>query len=51
MAIWALSDLHLCLGNPSKDMAFFGPAWENYIEKIETKWKSFIQKEDLVLIP
>lgn len=51
MSIWVLSDLHLAVGNPSKDMAVFGPAWENYMDKIEKNWKACIQPDDLVLIP
>ncbi len=51
MSIWALSDLHLSFSAPSKDMAFFGPSWEDYAAKIEKHWLSCVQKDDLVLIP
>ena len=51
MSIWALSDLHLAIGNPSKDMSFFGPVWEGYVEKIKSNWLECIRPEDLVLIP
>ena len=51
MSIWALSDLHLALNNPSKDMSFFGPVWENYAEKIKKNWLEVIQPNDLILIP
>ncbi len=51
MTIWTLSDLHLCVSNPSKDMAVFGSDWEGYMEKIERNWKACIGQDDLVLIP
>jgi len=51
MSIWALADLHLAKSVPSKDMAVFGPAWEGYMDKIETNWKACVQKDDLVLLP
>lgn len=51
MSIWALSDLHLSLSNPAKDMSFFGPVWENYAQKIQSNWLDCIQADDLVLIP
>ena len=49
--IWALADLHLPFGNPEKSMEIFGPAWENYTQKIETHWKERVKPEDLVLMP
>src|SRR3989338_5022393 len=51
MTIWALSDLHLPFGAPSKTMEAFGPAWKNYTHKIATHWNRLVQREDLVLIP
>ncbi len=51
MSIWALSDLHLAISQPSKDMKVFGPLWEGYMAKIETHWKSCVKPSDLVLIP
>lgn len=51
MAIWALSDLHLSFGTPSKNMEVFGPVWKNYAERIKTEWLTHIKPEDLVLIP
>jgi len=51
MTIWALSDLHLSLNTPSKDMSFFGPAWEGYMENIQSNWLACVQVSDLVLIP
>ncbi|MBF5060027.1 metallophosphoesterase [Candidatus Neptunochlamydia vexilliferae] len=50
MKVWALADLHLPIGNPSKNMEVFGPTWNNYVKRIETNWKKVIGKEDLVLI-
>ncbi len=51
MTIWALSDLHLAFGAPSKSMEIFGPEWSQYAEKIKTNWQQLVQKQDLVLIP
>lgn len=51
MKIWALGDLHLALGDPSKDMAVFGAAWEGYIHKIQSAWDALVAPEDLVLLP
>ena len=31
-------------------MDAFGGVWENYIEKIETRWRSVVTQEDLVVI-
>lgn len=51
MTVWALSDLHLAFGAPSKTMEDFGPSWENYAQRIEAHWKEKVAPEDLVLIP
>jgi len=51
MTIWALSDLHLNFGTPSKSMEVFGDSWKNYAERIKAHWLECIQPEDLVLIP
>ena len=50
MAIWAISDLHLCFGNPEKTMEIFGTEWKNYPQKLKINWEKNISKEDLVLI-
>jgi len=50
MKIWALSDLHLNLGTPDKEMAVFGPIWEHHMEKIEINWRRLVTPDDLVLI-
>lgn len=50
MAIWAIADLHLSFGTPGKEMAIFGPDWENHYQKIEKNWKERIAEDDLVLI-
>ena len=51
MTIWALSDLHLSFGAPSKSMEVFGDSWKNYAERIKAHWQECIKPEDLVLIP
>ena len=50
MALYAIADLHLSL-SVDKSMTVFGGAWENYVEKIETKWRAKIGEEDTVVIP
>ena len=50
MTIWAIADLHLALSVPEKNMAAFGPLWENYMEKIEKKWRGCVKEDDLVLL-
>ncbi len=50
MRIWALADLHLAIGDPSKDMAFFGPVWDHYMDRIAKNWRAAVQSDDLVLI-
>jgi len=51
MSIWALSDPHLAVSTPLKDMAVFGPSWEDYMEKMAFRWNASVKEEDLVLIP
>ncbi|CUI17889.1 putative phosphoesterase [Candidatus Protochlamydia naegleriophila] len=51
MTIWAIADLHLSFGVPSKHMRVFGEQWENYTDKIEQAWRSAVSDDDLVLIP
>jgi predicted phosphohydrolase len=51
MTIWALSDLHLPFGEPSKTMEVFGPAWDRYTERIKEHWENLIKPGDLVLVP
>lgn len=51
MTLWAIADLHLAKGVPSKHMRIFGPQWEDYMEKIEAAWRCAVAPEDLVLIP
>jgi uncharacterized protein len=51
MNVWAIADLHLSFGVPSKSMEAFGEAWKNYSARIEENWKKLIHPEDLVLIP
>lgn len=50
MSVYAISDLHLCLG-VSKPMDVFGGEWEGYIDKIKENWVNLITDEDLVIIP
>lgn len=48
MALYAIGDLHLCLGAP-KPMDIFGGAWVGYMEKLKTGL-SGIQSEDTTVL-
>lgn len=49
MKIFAISDLHLSVNNP-KPMDIFGPAWDNYVDKIFADWREKVGDDDLVLM-
>lgn len=49
MALFALSDLHLPLGN-FKPMEVFGDNWSNYVEKIKEEWTKTVKDGDTVII-
>lgn len=51
MAIFALSDLHLAISEPSKSMEEFGPSWDNYMERIRQGFLESVSKDDYVLLP
>jgi len=48
MALYAIGDLHLCLGAP-KPMDIFGGAWVGYLDKLESGL-SVIQPEDTTIL-
>lgn len=48
MALYAIGDLHLCLGAP-KPMDIFGGAWVGYMDKLR-EGMSVIQPEDTVVL-
>lgn len=50
MALYGIGDLHLAK-DIDKPMDVFSPYWENYMEKIETNWRSLVSDSDTVLIP
>mgnify|MGYP002543490462 CR=1 FL=1 len=50
MAIYAISDLHLDIGIPSKNMNVFGSQWENYVERLDAAC-SKLTENDILLIP
>ena len=49
MALYAIGDLHLCLGAP-KPMDIFGPVWHDYLDKIIASWNALVQDEDIVIL-
>ena len=48
MALYAIGDLHLCLGSP-KPMDIFGGAWLGYMEKLKEGMK-ILKPEDTVVL-
>ena len=48
MALYAIGDLHLCLGAP-KPMDVFGGAWVGYLDKLK-EGLSVIQPEDTTVL-
>ncbi|MCK5787850.1 MAG: metallophosphoesterase [Chlamydiia bacterium] len=49
--IWAISDLHLSISKPEKNMGERFPAWKDYHTRISTEWTSKVKYNDIVLIP
>ena len=48
MALYAIGDLHLCLGAP-KPMDIFGGAWVGYMDKLK-EGMSVIRPEDTTVL-
>ncbi len=49
MALYAIGDLHLCLGAP-KPMDIFGGAWVGYMDKLRQGLSCMTEKDTLVLM-
>ena len=49
MALYAIGDLHLCLGAP-KPMDIFGGAWVGYMEKLEQGLSCITENDTTVLL-
>ena len=49
MALYAIGDLHLCLGAP-KPMDIFGGAWVGYMEKLKEGLSAITEEDTLVLL-
>ena len=50
MALYAIGDLHLSL-NSDKSMEVFGPAWENYTERIRASLSQLTAEDVLAELP
>ena len=48
MALYAIGDLHLSL-TANKSMEVFGPAWENYVNRIEASLSQLNEDDTLIL--
>ncbi len=51
MSVFAISDLHLSVNNPSKAMDAFGNRWKDYQSKIYENWHKVVCADDTVVIP
>lgn len=49
MAIYAIGDLHLALGDPGKTMEVFR-GWGDYQRRIEENWRALVRPEDTVVL-
>ena len=49
MALYAIGDLHLCLGAP-KPMDIFGGAWVGYMDKLEKGMSKITEADTTVLL-
>ncbi len=49
--LFALSDPHLSLATPGKEMDRFGEHWRDHSRTIESRWREVVALEDVVLIP
>ena len=49
MALYAIGDLHLCLGAP-KPMDIFGGAWEGYMDKLKSGMSCITEEDTTVLL-
>lgn len=49
MSLFAIADLHLCFGNPSKTMSVFN-GWKDYQERIRKNWSDLVKDGDTVVI-
>lgn len=50
MKVFALSDPHLALATPGKEMDRFGAHWHEHASKIEEHWRAAVSAEDVVLV-
>jgi hypothetical protein len=51
MRVFALSDPHLALGTPGKEMDRFGPQWVDHPTTMARAWDATVTSDDLVLVP
>lgn len=49
MSLYAISDLHLSIGEPEKTMEVFR-GWQDYIYRIKKNWNAVVDDQDTVII-
>ena len=50
MSLFTMADLHLST-TTDKPMDIFGSRWQDYMEKIEKRWRAIVSDEDTVVVP
>ena len=50
MRVFAISDLHLSLATPGKNMDVFGEHWRDHHVTVERNWRDIVRENDLVLV-
>ena len=50
MRIFAISDMHLSIGETDKNMDIFGIKWKNYMDKIKSNWSEICREDDVVIV-
>lgn len=52
MSLYVISDLHLSTNEKTnKSMEVFGPAWQDYTERIRKYWNAVVTDDDTVIVP
>ena len=49
MSLYTISDLHLAMGNPEKNMEVFN-GWKDYQDLIYKNWQNKVLPQDIVVV-
>lgn len=50
MSVFAIADTHLCFGR-TRPMDRFGGRWQNYTDKLSSRWRAVVDDDDTVVVP